>query len=1037
MFSGRPIGVVTIAGTWLWAAAIWPTQISAMPANPRPVSVQQPDGSTVTLRVFGDEHFHWYEDLRGYTVVASAGTYVYATLDDRGRLAPTPWVVGKADPVAAGLAEKVFPPEKVFAELQAESLPQPAARGGPLRAVPPSGTVKNLVVLCKFSDHTFGVHTRDAADYDVLWNAVGGDPVLAPTGSVRDCFFENSYGILTLDSTVAAWVTLPHPEAYYTNGTSGLGGFYPENPQGMVEHALNAVDALIDFGDFDTDNDGYIDAISIIHSGYGAETGGGGGFWMWSHRWSLWQLPAGQWISSDLNALGENVKVYDYHTEPALWGTSGTTISRIGVAVHETGHFFGLPDLYDINGGGQGIGSYCMMANAWGFDGSQLFPPHFSAWCKIELGWVTPTSISTPGMYFAPQVQTTPTVFRIDQGYPGGEYLLVENRQPFGFDAMMPQGGLAVWHIDDAKCCNTDQGYPGQPGWPQNNQHYRVALLQADGNYELERNYHRGDGDELFHAGGAARIDANTVPNTDAYQHGNVFATHNAITDISSSGPNMSFNYDVLVDCNANSLQDAQDIAAGTSADCNANLTPDECELIESFFEVSPALSPIGTGSPQSHTFVSPPPPAGDVTLSFEAIGDFSSFAERVDVNINGTYVGSIFFVGNDCPSSPNGDGFLVPAATFNAAVAGGNATINMIASPDVNPALCDTSNFIRVSMTYPVAGDTCNGNGIPDDCDIAAGTSADCNANGQADECETLISGTLLDADFESGLPAGWATSGIMHVTSQCANTTPECGGTTWAYAGDSQSCAYGDNQSGALIAPPVTLGYSGNQLHFCSRMDTEAGWDFVRVKVNGATVWQASGGTGQWQTEVVDLSAFAGKTVTLSFEFASDPFFSGTLGWQIDNVLLETGAADCNGNAVPDSCEPQIDCNNNGTQDICDIALGLADDCNLNGLIDDCELAGGTAQDCNSNSVPDDCDPDFDGDSIPDDCDPCAGGAASGDTDANGAVDLDDFADLVQCLGGPGIEEGGAGCECFDFDGDNDYDLADYAVLQIIFNP
>ena len=73
-----------------------------------------------------------------------------------------------------------------------------------------------------------------------------------------------------------------------------------------------------------------------------------------------------------------------------------------------------------------------------------------------------------------------------------------------------------------------------------------------------------------------------------------------------------------------------------------------------------------------------------------------------------------------------------------------------------------------------------------------------------------------------------------------------------------------------------------------------------------------------------------------------------------------------------------------------------------------------------------------DTDGDGVSDSCDACAGGAASGDTDANGTTDLDDYADLETCLSGPsgGL---GAGCECFDFDSDNDVDLENYAVMQI----
>ncbi|MGB9691503.1 MAG: DUF11 domain-containing protein, partial [Candidatus Sumerlaeaceae bacterium] len=42
-----------------------------------------------------------------------------------------------------------------------------------------------------------------------------------------------------------------------------------------------------------------------------------------------------------------------------------------------------------------------------------------------------------------------------------------------------------------------------------------------------------------------------------------------------------------------------------------------------------------------------------------------------------------------------------------------------------------------------------CNSNGVPDECDIAAGTSADCNSNGSPDECD-LASGSSDDANHD-----------------------------------------------------------------------------------------------------------------------------------------------------------------------------------------------------------------------------------------------------------------------------------------------
>ena len=162
-----------------------------------------------------------------------------------------------------------------------------------------------------------------------------------------------------------------------------------------IRYALNYLDVngLVDFSDFDGDGDGFVDSIAFLHSGYGAEWGGSDAFGtdylqrIWSHKWGLY---TGNFVDST-----SGVRVRDYHISPALWGRSGSAIGRIGVIAHETGHFLGLPDLYDTNGGGNGIGSYGLMSNSWGFDGSQLFPPHMSAWSKLklllQLQWQVPT----------------------------------------------------------------------------------------------------------------------------------------------------------------------------------------------------------------------------------------------------------------------------------------------------------------------------------------------------------------------------------------------------------------------------------------------------------------------------------------------------------------------------------------------------------------------------------------------------------------------------------------------------------------------
>ncbi|MCG8403716.1 MAG: M6 family metalloprotease domain-containing protein [Phycisphaerales bacterium] len=949
--------------------------LHAMPASPHPVDVLQPDGKAVTLQIRGDEYFHWFEDQEGYTVIRNERNYVYATLNERGELAATEFEVGKVDPATIALAKGVLPTSEIRQSLRQKALPMfpigaPRAAASPSN-VPPSGTVKNLVVLCMFNDHTLGVHTRPDSNYDVLWNAVGGDPILAPTGSVRDVFTENSYGVMTLESTVTAWVTLPQTEAYYANGISGLGGSYPENPQGMVAHALDLVDPMIDFGQFDQDNDGFIDAVSIVHSGYGAETGGGGGDWIWSHKWSLWQLPGGLWTSADTNGMGENVKVFDYHTEPALWGTSGTEISRIGVAAHETGHFFGLPDLYDTDGGGQGIGSYGMMANSWGFNNDQLNPPHFSAWSKIFLGWVTPTILTSPGSYNAPQVQTNPTVFRVDAGYPADEYLLIENRQPVGFDGTIPQGGLAVWHIDENKGSfsqnnvNTDEGYPGQAGWPGNNQHYRVALLQADGNYDLERGNNRGDSGDLYHAGAANTIGTATVPDTDAYQGGIVYSSGVTISNISTAGSNMSFTFDQ--DCNENGISDTCDIDCGTangpcdlpgcggSQDCNANSIPDECEPDCNANGQPDECDISNMTSTDCNANGVPDECEGASALDFDGVDDWVHVARSavfepadeltIEVWIRPDSVGSQHarIVRNASPQGyilawQQGHDQRVQLRIDGAS--GGNLRLK-----DTVPTTSYLGTWLHVAGVYSASGNYARlyVNGALKASSDAVGTINYSNAplrfgnwTGCCEDFDGLINEVRI-----------WDVARSEQEIAD--NKDRRLSGTEPGLAGYWR-LNEGQGQNAFDSSPHQNHGFLGND-----NLPMGDGFD---------PVWVSPGAP----IEEPDCNQNG------NFDFCD---------------IAEMTSNDCNGNGIPDECEVggENDCDNDGTTDFCEIAAG-SPDCDNDGVPNECELSG---NDCNVNGLPDNCETDCNGNGIPDECDITNG--TSADTNMNGIPDECEF--------------------------------------------
>ena len=264
-----------------------------------------------------------------------------------------------------------------------------------------------------------------------------------------------------------------------------------------------------------------------------------------------------------------------------------------------------------------------------------------------------------------------------------------------------------------------------------------------------------------------------------------------------------------------------------------------------------------------------------------------------------------------------------------------------------------------------------------------------DCNGNGVPDLDESL---TLFEESFEAGLPGTWAASGLWHVTDQCAPTTP-CDGASFAYFGLDGICDFSTEatERGVLTSPSISIPAASTsaELVYCSVYNAEGGdFDKATVLVNGTPVDVVSdaGSHDGWLTRTVDLTAFIGQQVTISFTFDSVDFmFNFNLGWQVDRVQVKAIGVDCNANGVPDVCDvhtgTSIDCNGNGLPDECEA------DCNFNGIPDDCDLTSGASLDCNANSVPDECELDCNANGIPDECDLATG--TSTDCNVNGIPD------------------------------------------------
>ncbi len=363
-----------------------------------------------------------------------------------------------------------------------------------------------------------------------------------PTGTMVDYYNEISYGQFQLSGQTHGWYTAPQTRAFYVGSQSGLTG-------GGARFALDlvkAADATVDFSRFDSDNDGYVDVVMIVHTGPGAETQPANvRDNIWSHRWNFSSaryfypaiMPQGVYTTNDPRPgfPGQFIKINDYIIQPELKSYYNNGLIDIGVFCHEFGHALGLPDLYDTDYSSAGIGNWCLMASgSYGSDGAHpQTPAHMSAWCKEELGWVVPTTVTEDlyGVEIPNSEEYSGAVYKLwKNGTPTTEYFLIENRQRVGFDVNIYNPGLLIWHIDK----NTIAAKMSSNKVNSDENHKGVDLEEADGNNDLDNYSNRGDGGDIY-PGNAnnATFSAATNPNSKDYANS---ATGVAITNISLSG---------------------------------------------------------------------------------------------------------------------------------------------------------------------------------------------------------------------------------------------------------------------------------------------------------------------------------------------------------------------------------------------------------------------------------------------------------------------------------------------------------------------
>jgi M6 family metalloprotease-like protein len=464
----------------------------------------------VTVKVWGDEYYQVVETLDGYTLVRDGvtGIICYARLSaDGNELESTGVRVGTVNPIALGLNQHIRI-NRDARDIKVKVMRDQAQVGMPgdlPAAAPPStGNVLGICLLVDFSDQPASIPVSDVDDFcnDFFYTGYGNN------GSVRTYYSDVSDEMLDYETWVMPdYYRAGQPFSWYDDCAET---WLARGKQLIIE-VLDSLDAEgMDFSQFDSNGDNYIDAINLFYAG-NTTCGWAKGMWPGSggiHDW---------WTSD------EGIKTDRFQI------TGMGTQLRLSTYCHENGHMVGgWPDLYDYDGDSRGVGQYCLMSSA--ADGQNPIEP--CAYLKYTAGWSSPTvyAANQLGINVGPS-SNNDNVFKFVNPGNSKEYFLIENRLKTARDTHLPDDGLIIYHVDEDGDHNANEMTMLS--------HFLVTVVQADGQWDLEMDVNSGDTDDLYGDDYRA-LGPCTNPGSEWWDNS---ASNFNFNNISDKAPTMTFDF--------------------------------------------------------------------------------------------------------------------------------------------------------------------------------------------------------------------------------------------------------------------------------------------------------------------------------------------------------------------------------------------------------------------------------------------------------------------------------------------------------------
>lgn len=547
---------------------------SAVPAIRTPQKVTQPNGEELTVRIKGDEFFHYITTVDGYTIVKdNQGYYTYGALVNDEVVATK---------IVARDANKRSKADLIWLESVGKNLRAPAKveSGRMLRAqrdnLPPLKRINysdfhGLVILVEFKDshftrsdvQEFYSNMINQENYTGYTNEDGStNPYGKFTGSVRDYFYDNSNGIFAPQFDIVG----PFEVDYNVN----QGNQYAYN---IFLKAVQKADPTVDFSQYDLDNNGTVDLIYFIYADSPSSSDPSSPNHIWPHRSAFYTS-----IKYDGKKLGDYACSAEY-----IYAKSYGIFDGIGTICHEFSHVLGLPDLYDTDYDensttpeSQHPGEWDLMAGG-NYQNNARTPVAYSFYDRYSTGFANYQIITTEGEYELNPVGDTGEGFIIKTP-TNKEVFLLDNRQKSSkWDAYAPGKGMTVVRMDST---NSYVWTSNGPNANANRLYY--DMLRAAGSKA-----HQSPTDAFPGTIGVTMLTNNTFANLKNYsgQENNfiLYDIHeeNGVVKFKVGNKDKEFkriveDFEPMEPTTANNLKDVQgSVATWTFAKCYATSTTD------------------------------------------------------------------------------------------------------------------------------------------------------------------------------------------------------------------------------------------------------------------------------------------------------------------------------------------------------------------------------------------------------------------------------------------------------------------------------